>query len=162
MPTLAEVRTQYPQYNDISDAQLADALHSKFYGDMPRADFNKAIGFQPTSIASSYVPAFIADVPHEAYAATADALRSVKENFTPRTPQPNAGIGDTLVAQLGDLGRTGKGLVSLASVPLAPFVGAGRSLIGHPMASLAGTMQELFPPAQPKTPEELYTWGKEA
>ena len=46
MPTLAEVREQYPQYNDMSDAQLATALHSKFYSDMPRSDFNEKIGLK--------------------------------------------------------------------------------------------------------------------
>lgn len=44
MPTIAEVRQQYPQYNDMSDADLAGALHSKFYSDMPRADFDQKIG----------------------------------------------------------------------------------------------------------------------
>lgn len=47
MPTLAEVRTQYPQYQDMSDQALADALHSKFYADMPRGDFDKKIGVTP-------------------------------------------------------------------------------------------------------------------
>ncbi|WP_426238182.1 hypothetical protein [Pararhizobium sp. DWP1-1-3] len=44
MPTIKEVRAQYPQYDDMSDQQLADALHTKFYSDMPRADFNAKIG----------------------------------------------------------------------------------------------------------------------
>ncbi len=44
MPTIKEVRTQYPQYDDMSDRQLADALHSKFYSDMPHADFDAKIG----------------------------------------------------------------------------------------------------------------------
>lgn len=44
MPTIAEVRQQYPQYDDLSDGQLADALHSKFYSDMPKADFLSKIG----------------------------------------------------------------------------------------------------------------------
>lgn len=44
MPTIAEVRQQFPQYGDMSDAQLADALHAKFYGDMPKAEFNQKIG----------------------------------------------------------------------------------------------------------------------
>ncbi|TNM66478.1 hypothetical protein [Aliirhizobium smilacinae] len=45
MPTIKEIREKYPQYEDWNDAQLATALHRKFYADMPRADFNKAIGF---------------------------------------------------------------------------------------------------------------------
>lgn len=49
MPTLADVRAQYPQYNDMSDADLSSALYSKFYSDMPRADFDKKIGLAQPS-----------------------------------------------------------------------------------------------------------------
>ncbi|MEY9100479.1 hypothetical protein ABIA24_003388 [Sinorhizobium fredii] len=45
MPTISEIRQQYPQYRDMSDADLADALHSKFYSDMPRDQFNATIGY---------------------------------------------------------------------------------------------------------------------
>jgi hypothetical protein len=38
---LAEFRQQYPQYSDLSDDQLADAIYKKFYSDMPREQFNK-------------------------------------------------------------------------------------------------------------------------
>jgi hypothetical protein len=44
MPTISEIRQQYPQYEDMSDEQLADALHSKFYSDMPREQFNQRVG----------------------------------------------------------------------------------------------------------------------
>lgn len=43
---IAEVRKQYPQYNDLSDQQLADALHQKFYADMPVAEFYQRVGLQ--------------------------------------------------------------------------------------------------------------------
>jgi hypothetical protein len=44
MPTISEIREQYPQYSDMSDADLAGALHKKFYSDMPEADFMTKIG----------------------------------------------------------------------------------------------------------------------
>ena len=44
MATLAEIRAQYPQYADMPDTDLADALHKKFYADIPRADFDVKIG----------------------------------------------------------------------------------------------------------------------
>lgn len=50
MPTIDEVRQQYPQYNDMSDTALADALHQKFYADMPKAQFNKKIGHDPDQV----------------------------------------------------------------------------------------------------------------
>lgn len=46
MPTISEIRAQYPQYQDMSDQALADAMHAKFYSDMPREDFNKRVGFE--------------------------------------------------------------------------------------------------------------------
>jgi transposase-like protein len=50
MATLAEIRAQYPQYNDMSDSALADAMYQKHYSDIPRDEFNRRIGFaQPTT-----------------------------------------------------------------------------------------------------------------
>lgn len=44
MPTMQEVRAKFPQYNDMSDDQLAAALHRKFYSDMPFEDFAAKVG----------------------------------------------------------------------------------------------------------------------
>lgn len=44
MASLPEIRAQYPQYNDMSDADLAGALHQKFYSDMPFDDFSARVG----------------------------------------------------------------------------------------------------------------------
>ncbi|MBT1154384.1 hypothetical protein J1C56_02135 [Aminobacter anthyllidis] len=44
MPTIAEVREKFPQYQDMSDEQLAGALHKKFYADLPIEEFNTKIG----------------------------------------------------------------------------------------------------------------------
>jgi hypothetical protein len=52
MATIADIRAQYPQYADMPDAALADALHSKFYSDIPRADFDAKVG-----LTSSEIPA---------------------------------------------------------------------------------------------------------
>ena len=41
----AEVRGKYPQYNDLSDAQLAEGLHQKFYSDIPFNSFASKIGY---------------------------------------------------------------------------------------------------------------------
>lgn len=48
---IKEVRQKYPQYEDLSDVQLADALHGKFYADMPKADFYKRIGLSTDPVA---------------------------------------------------------------------------------------------------------------
>jgi hypothetical protein len=46
MPTIAEVREKFPQYRDLSDQQLADALHNKFYADMPKEEFEQKVGLK--------------------------------------------------------------------------------------------------------------------
>ena len=46
---IKEIRQQYPQYNDLSDEQLARGLHQKFYADMPFEDFAGRIGFLPAT-----------------------------------------------------------------------------------------------------------------
>lgn len=42
----AEVRQKFPQYNDLSDMELAEGLHSKFYPDMSFNDFSNKIGLK--------------------------------------------------------------------------------------------------------------------
>jgi hypothetical protein len=42
---IQEIRAKYPQYDDMSDEQLANGLHKKFYSDMPVDDFYSRIGF---------------------------------------------------------------------------------------------------------------------
>lgn len=44
---IKEIRQKYPQYEDMSDEQLAGALHRKFYSDMPQAEFMASIGLAP-------------------------------------------------------------------------------------------------------------------
>jgi hypothetical protein len=55
MPSLSDIRKQYPQYSDMSDGDLASALHQKFYADMPRGDFDKAIGFSAAPVERSAI-----------------------------------------------------------------------------------------------------------
>lgn len=41
---IAEIRQKYPQYNDLSDMELAQGLHKKFYSDMDFGEFSQKIG----------------------------------------------------------------------------------------------------------------------
>ena len=41
---IKEIRKQYPQYGDMSDQEVADGLHTKFYADMPRPEFYAKVG----------------------------------------------------------------------------------------------------------------------
>lgn len=52
MATIAEIRQQYPQYSDMSDVQLADAFHSKFYSDIPKDTFYQQLGMKTTPVSN--------------------------------------------------------------------------------------------------------------
>jgi hypothetical protein len=62
MPTIADIRQKYPQYADVPDVQLADALHAKFYSDMPKGDFYKSINLSGASL----IPGSITSLPKPA------------------------------------------------------------------------------------------------
>lgn len=61
MATIAEIRQQYPQYDDMSDADLASAMHKKFYADMPREEFDRRLGIAsaPKKEATGNIPALL-------------------------------------------------------------------------------------------------------
>jgi hypothetical protein len=40
---IAELRQQDPEFNDLTDAQLLDAVYKKFFSDMPREQFEKQV-----------------------------------------------------------------------------------------------------------------------
>ena len=46
MATIQEIRAKYPGYEDLSDEQLAQALHRKYYADVPFDRFAQKIGLQ--------------------------------------------------------------------------------------------------------------------
>ena len=49
MPDLTEIQGQHPEYKDLSPEQFADKLYSKFYSDMPRAEFDKKLNVKKQS-----------------------------------------------------------------------------------------------------------------
>lgn len=46
MAGLADFRAKHPEYNDMGDVELADALHTKFYADVPRKQFDQQLGIK--------------------------------------------------------------------------------------------------------------------
>jgi len=57
MSTLADFRRKYPQYDDMGDAELAEALHQKYYSDLPKEDVFKRLAVRPTEAAPAPTPA---------------------------------------------------------------------------------------------------------
>lgn len=72
MASIKDIRGKYPQYNDLTDAELAEKFHAKFYADMPFEDFASKIGFQEPSYAQtaagvvSDIPTTISNIPESA------------------------------------------------------------------------------------------------
>jgi hypothetical protein len=46
MATITDIRTKYPQYSDLTDRELAEKLHTKFYSDMPFEEFASKVQFK--------------------------------------------------------------------------------------------------------------------
>lgn len=44
MQKLSEIRQKYPQYSDMSDEDLANSLHKKYYSDIPIGEYYSKIG----------------------------------------------------------------------------------------------------------------------
>lgn len=55
MPAISiqDIRQKYPQYNDVSDQELADKLYKKHYSDMPKEAFYQKIGYSNKEAESS-------------------------------------------------------------------------------------------------------------
>jgi hypothetical protein len=101
MATLTEIRNQYPQYADLPDDVLANALYKKFYSDIPRAEFDSKIGLKPVQ-AQAPVPQ---TPPPPTSAQT--MYRNVRDVIAPTVEMAGAVGGGLLGTPLGPLGAVG-------------------------------------------------------
>lgn len=122
MTSIAEIRQQYPQYDDMNDQQLADAFHKKFYSDMPRADFYSKIGFgqnqQAAPVADQYNGSFANDGttgPTFARGGTALPVDDPRDSF------------------LGKVDATMRGAADMMSFGLADEIAAGGDALFNPI-----------------------------
>jgi hypothetical protein len=127
MATIAEIRSRYPQYNDMSDSQLADAMHRKFYSDMPREEFDKKIGYKKPEEKKPEEAGALSDFLTE----TGKAFRSGFEHFTGGEKMRGEVTGP-LAGPVSTLARP----VGAAEMLLSPATGAVRSFGGHGLAAL--------------------------
>lgn len=124
MASIAEVRQKYPQYSDMSDRQLADALHAKFYADMPKADFDAKIGLK-TAPAAPAKP-------------KVNPLVDAAKSFGPGVNQGIAGV----VGMFGDAAQLGSNIGEFAVRQV------GRAA-GVPESRLPRSSKPLAPPNVP-------------
>lgn len=109
---IKELRGQYPQYNDLSDTDLADAMHQKYYSDLPKETVYKQLGVQEqtnllsakglTGLAKTVVPSVEAGfmrARHGAQQEALDALQTTLDQLTPGTPEHEAQLQKVLKQQ---------------------------------------------------------------
>jgi len=106
---LAEFREAYPQYDDMSDQELADRLHNKYYSDINKSDFYSRIGFQPAAPVTppQTGPRVLADSD-----TSSDFVRGIT-NYLPQLKQTLGGAGVLAGRVLQNLGaeETGRGMI---------------------------------------------------
>ncbi len=121
---------------------LPDAPWASGGGGLPDAPWAAApaVATKPSEKDSSFLPMALSDIPREAYQTTADALSGVKNALLPKSLGGERDIGNE--GTFGGLMKTGAGLASAAMVPIAPFWGAGRSIIGHSLEGADRLMRE--------------------
>jgi hypothetical protein len=101
MTTLTEIRNQYPQYADMPDEALANALYKKFYSDIPRAEFDTKVGLK-TQLAPVAQTATSAPTP-----APSNTYQNVRNLVAPTLEAAGAIGGGLLGTALGPLGTVG-------------------------------------------------------
>lgn len=143
----ADVRAKYPQYSDLSDEQLAQGLHKKYYSDLPFDKFAAKVGYEPVH------PANVGDVPDPNKPAKAAAKKPL--------PGSTAGLAEDRKSVLGGLEAAGSAITGLpgaamgavsglARIPFTPGFGTQRGVqaTGAQAESTAGKLTY-----QPRTPE---------
>lgn len=104
-----EIREKYPQYNDLSDEQLAQGLHQKFYSDLPYEEFSSKIGIVTTPVAP---PAPAVD-PN-----SSDLVRGFK-NYLPQAKETYGGVQTLLGKAIGSEGLTQSGIQNIQEASAA-------------------------------------------
>lgn len=169
MAGLQSFRQQHPEYNDMPDNQLSDALYKKFYSDMPREQFDAKIGIgqdaPPAPAVSQPIPQpeseklprwdILGDIDRSA----ASSVKAIGDDFGNAFPS-----GETLKASFkanrdkgGIVGGSilnqldsGSRLLSLAKVPLdamgavaSPLTGALHAIGGSALSYLPQLSEDM-------------------
>lgn len=117
--TIEGVRQQYPQYGDLSDGQLAQALHKKYYSDMPFDTFAGKIGYAQPPAPKDYDPTPKGGVP--------EGFHEIRTNGAPYIVHDTT-IDDAI-----------KALSDLPGVGAAERIGQGATrLAGKAASGIAG------------------------
>lgn len=142
--TMQEIRQSYPQYSDMTDEQLATALHAKHYSDMPFATFAERLGVElpdKKTGASMWARALAGrvDDPAQKLAVVQklypDAQAYGDGNYTFRDPQTGKlTLFNPEGLDMGDIPGVGREITQAVTSTLGAVAGAP----GGPLGAAAG------------------------
>jgi hypothetical protein len=172
MGMIEDIRAKHPEYNDMNDDALADALHAKFYADMPKEQFHAKLGHTPGRQIGSWEAAgrgalqgLSFNTSDEIYA----GYRGLKNMLTPRSTE------DLVTGRKGGFsGGYDQGLkevrdANALAAEQNPGANLGGELVGGAVPALAATVgTALFPGLAPvaeaadaKTAAQAYSlWNR--
>lgn len=134
MATLDEIRKQYPQYADMPDADLADAIYKKFYSDLPRDQFDAKVGIKAQQQAPVAMddPGFFGRINQRAD----QSIKGVQAPVLPADAGSASRIADTLMNGYDFLGGATNTLArgftfGLSDDAAALGTATGKALGGH-------------------------------
>ena len=158
--SISQVREKFPQYSDMSDEQLAQGLHKKYYSDMPFDAFSQKIGLKREQM-PMYDPMGGVTGYTEAKAPISKETREFERREGPfgyakeftkggiasavgAIPELTVNLPSSLQA-LGTMGARAAGVPELG-IPEIPRVGYGvpeasKYLFGEPKGSVATGMR---------------------
>ncbi len=157
---MKEVRGQYPQYQDMSDIELAAALHKKHYSDMPLSGFLKKVGVAQGK-GSNGVPSFTQGL--------GDIFQGGGQFLSNILPEGVARYTDKVNNMLVDMGvpfdrMPEGGMDQVVEEREAEYQNARKSAgeTGFDWGRLAGNILSTGPAAAAKIPQAASLLGKAA
>lgn len=138
--TLSDIRNNHPEYNDLSDDELAGKLRNKFYPDLSQEDFNRRVGYFPINTS-----VFVSK-PQDVKQISNNLIGMLTQN---KSAPPLGNIGSTL-------GKMGE----ISSRPLRDLA-AGQADTARSLVSLIPGMPESIIQANPyeKLGVENMSWA---
>lgn len=147
---IQEIRRQYPQYGDMTDAELSAAMHRKFYPDMPIEEFSAKVGVELPKPPPE--PSFLNKLGRQVGLAGRYLAEGAATPFTMVGDAVNTGINAVAGTKLGmpsqalsqgltemGLPEPQTGLERIVAAPSRALAGVGG------MAQLAKTLPALAP-----------------
>ncbi|WP_273280951.1 LPD38 domain-containing protein [Pseudooceanicola atlanticus] len=139
----SDIRRQYPEYGDLDDPSLADALHKRFYADLGRDEFFKKVGVEPPA-AQQQVRRDAPQMPAAPTPGVNPLLEAMTGQPEPKpapAPQPPATMVDTTDDARASRGF-GRSSYLDGLVPAPAALGRGLDKARRTVGVDAGTPQE--------------------